>query len=100
MLEEGSELYDSAIKAYSDSKNATKRRIESRAILGLKVKEFDEQFMIDRKKANIVFLSDPFAQSKLELTKSVQLNRLELFDISKTFYIVLSENPEKADTAE
>jgi hypothetical protein len=94
VLEEGKTLHNLASKAYNDSYAAKKKRIAAYGVYSKKSEVLLEQFMIDRKKAKIVFLSDDLAQAKLELKRRYQKNRLRQFDMSKTFYTVLSENPD------
>ena len=94
VLEEGRILYNLANKAYHDSYAAKKKRSAAYDVYSKKSEVLIEQFMIDRKKAKIVFLSDEMAQSKLELNRPFQKNRLKQFDMSKTFFTVLSDNPD------
>ena len=94
VLEEGSNLHTIANKAYSDSYAARKKRSEAYEIFSKKSEALDEHFMIDKKKANIALISDELAQKKLDLNRTFHKNRLKQFDITKTFYTVLSENPD------
>lgn len=94
VLEEGKSLHNLANKAYKAAYAAKKKRIEAYKVYSKKSEAFIDQFMIDRKKAKIVFLSDQLAQAKLEMNRPYQKNRLRQFDMSKTFFTVLSENPD------
>jgi hypothetical protein len=70
VLEEGKTLHNFASKAYNDSNAAKKRRIEAYKVYSRKSEVLIEQFMIDRKKAKIVFLSDDLAISVTEIQLS------------------------------
>jgi hypothetical protein len=94
VLEEGRTLHTLANKAYKDAYAAKKKRFEAYKAYSQKTESFIEQFMIDRKKAKIVFLTDELAQSRLELNRPIQQNRLKQLDMSLTFFTVLSENPD------
>ena len=94
VIEEGSALHNIANKAYSGSYAARKKRSEAYEIFSKKSEALDEHFMIDKKKTKIAFISDELAQKKLELNRTFHKNRLKQFDITKTFYTVLSENPD------
>jgi hypothetical protein len=94
VLEEGRTLHTLANKAFKDAYAAKKKRLEVYAVYSKKTEAFIEQFLVDRKKAKIVFLADQLAQSKLELNRPIQKNRLKQLDMAQTFFTVLSENPD------
>ncbi|MFC2079928.1 hypothetical protein ACFLRQ_00475 [Bacteroidota bacterium] len=94
VLGEGRNLHSNANDAYTEANAAIKKRSEAYEDFRTKSKATIKQFKIDRKKANIALLSDEVDRNKLELNKPVQQTRLKLFDMSKTFYTILSENPE------
>ena len=93
---EGKALFDTARAAYD-------HHIKYKDLLREKVFQFKEiqnrlkmLYGLHRKKAKLVFRNDPMAQTQLELTGRVPRNFLPWLEIVRTFYNMLTDNPDLA----
>jgi hypothetical protein len=91
-LEEGRNLFSNASKAYSDANEARKKRLEAHETFKEKAGALARQVTLDKKKIRMALVNKPGVQKKLELNRSVEKNRLKQFEMSKSFYEVLSKN--------
>ena len=93
---EGKALFDTARAAYD-------HHIKYKDLLREKVFQFKEiqnrlkmLYGLHRKKAKLLFRNDPMAQTQLELTGTVPRNFVPWLEMVRTFYKVLTENPDLA----
>ena len=93
---EGKALFDTARAAYD-------HHIKYKDLLREKVFQFKEiqnrlkkLYGLHRKKAKLLFRNDPMAQTQLELTGTVHRNFVPWLEMVRTFYKVLTENPDLA----
>ncbi len=93
---EGKALFDAARATYD-------HHIKYKDLLKEKVNQFkvtqhqlQTLYGLHRKKAKLVFRNDPMAQTQLELTGRVPRNFLPWLEIVRTFYNMLTDNPDLA----
>ena len=92
----GKALFDTARATYD-------HHIKYKDLLKEKVFQFKEiqnrlkkLYGLHRKKAKLLFRNDPMAQTQLELTGRVPRNFLPWLEIVRTFYNMLTDNPDLA----
>jgi len=94
----GKALFDSARAAYDhheQHKNLLKRKYQQ--FLDVK-SQLQSLYRLHRKKAKLIFRNDPVIQTQLMLTGNLPRNFIPWLETVRTFYKVLSENPELANT--
>ncbi|PKP21890.1 MAG: hypothetical protein CVU04_00480 [Bacteroidetes bacterium HGW-Bacteroidetes-20] len=94
----GKALFDSARAAYDNHeqhKNLLKRKYQQ----FLEVKsELQKLYRVHRMKAKLIFKNDQVVQPQLLLTGNLPRNYIPWLETVRTFYKVLSENPELANS--
>lgn len=94
VLEEGTNLYNTAKTAYRNANEAKKKQISAADSFKRISKEVHRKFLVDLKTGRFMFMGDDKAQEILDLNTSVKQNRLEQFERAINFYNALSDNPE------